>query len=149
MFSPENEKFMGIALEYARKAALLGEVPVGAVIVRNGEIISTGFNRRETEKNALLHAEVCAIDGACRKLGTRRLSDCDIYVTLEPCPMCAGAIINACIPRVWFGAFDVKNGAFGGVCDLSNVFTFRPELHWGLLEEECASVLSEFFGKLR
>lgn len=145
-----DEAYMKIALELARKAASLGEVPVGAVAVWDGEIVGVGFNRRETGKNALLHAELEAIDAACRKLGGWRLHRCDLYVTLEPCPMCAGAIVNARIRRVIFGARDQKAGCFGSVCDFNTLpFNHRPELVSGVCEAECAALLSEFFQRLR
>ena len=105
-----EEKFMREALKQAKRAARLGEMPVGAVIVRNGEIISRAYNRRETKKNALYHAEITAIERACKRLGGWRLPNCEMYVTLEPCPMCAGAILNARIERVYYGAPDEKSG---------------------------------------
>jgi len=105
-----EEKFMKEALKQAKKAASIGETPIGAVIVRDGEIIARGYNKRETKKNALLHAEIIAINKACKKLGGWRLPRCEMYVTLEPCPMCAGAIINSRIEKVYFGAYDKKFG---------------------------------------
>lgn len=127
-----------------------GEVPVGAVVVHNGKIISEGRNRRENAKNALNHAEIEAIDGACRALGGWRLFGCDLYVTLEPCPMCAGAIINSRIERVIFGAFDKKAGSCGSVVNLFELpYNHKPEIISGVCEEECSSVLSEFFKQLR
>lgn len=141
---------MGLALSLARKAAKRGEVPVGAVIVRDGKVISKGYNRREKKKNALCHAEIEAIDKACRKLRGWRLCGCELYVTLEPCPMCAGAIINARIDRVIIGAVDPKNGALCSVTRLFELpFTHRPELVTGVLEKECGAVLSDFFRALR
>ena len=137
------------ALSCAKKAAAMGEVPVGAVIVRDGKVVSTGYNRRETDKNALRHAEITAIDRACRKLGGWRLWECDIYVTLEPCPMCAGAIINSRIRNVYIGAPDKKNGAMGSVTELQNVFTHRPNVFIGVLKDECSALLSGFFSELR
>ena len=141
---------MLLALEQARLAATEGEVPVGAVVTRNGEVVSRGRNRRENGKNALYHAELEAIDEACKKLGGWRLWECEMYVTLEPCPMCAGAIVNARIKKVYFGARDDKNGA---VCSVMNLFgypfTHKPEFEGGVLEKECAEVLSEFFRRLR
>lgn len=145
----EQEKFMRMALKYARKAASLGEVPVGAVIVRNGQFISSGYNRRETDKNALKHAELIAINKACRRLGGWRLWECDIYVTLEPCPMCAGAIINSRLRNVYYGASDDKNGAMGSVCKSENMFTYSPQVHPGILKTECSALISEFFQTLR
>ena len=142
--------YMAAALSMAREAFDDGEVPVGAVIVRDGEIITTGRNRREKAKNALLHAEIDAINNACNKLGGWRLWNCEIYVTLEPCPMCAGAIINAHIPKVYFGAYDFKNGSCGTITNLFEMpYNFKPEYEGGILEEDCAGILKEFFKKLR
>lgn len=143
------EFYMEEALKLAKEAAAEGEIPVGAVVVRNGEIISTGRNRREKEKNALCHAEIEAINNACKALGGWRLWQCELYVTLEPCPMCAGAIINARIPHVYFGAKDDKNGACGSVANLFEQFTHKPKLTTGILEEACSSVLQDFFIWLR
>lgn len=145
-----DQKFMTAALEMAKKAFDDGEVPIGAVIVRNGEIVATGRNRREKEKNALLHAEIDAVNNACKALGGWRLWNCELYVTLEPCPMCAGAIINAHLPKVYFGAYDLKNGSCGTVTNLFEMpFTFKPEYRGGLMEEECSQLLKDFFKKLR
>ena len=145
-----DEQFMDEALVLAREAAADGEVPVGCVIVRRGEIVGRGRNRRETDKTALGHAEIEAIADACRNLGGWRLWDCTLYVTLEPCPMCAGAIVNARIPRVVYGASDAKNGACGSVCDLFSMdFNHHPTVEKGVREDECAALLSEFFAKLR
>jgi len=142
--------YMKKALELAQEAFDDDEVPVGAVIVRNGEIVATGRNRREKRKNALLHAEIDAINNACNALGGWRLWNCELYVTLEPCPMCAGAIINAHIPKVYFGAYDFKNGACGTVTDLFSMpFAFKPDCEGGILEAECAGMLKSFFKKLR
>lgn len=145
-----DEAFMQAAIEEARQAAAAGEVPVGAVVVRDGKILSSGRNRRETEKNALAHAELEAISGACAALGGWRLSGCALYVTLEPCPMCAGAIINSRLDRVVFGAYDPKAGS---VSSLQKMFDFpynhRPEWVGGVLEEACAGLLSEFFKDIR
>lgn len=144
------EYYMNTALELAKLSALEGEVPVGAVIVKDGEIIATGRNRREKEKNALCHAEIEAIDSACKKLGGWRLWQCELYVTLEPCPMCAGAIINARIPHVFYGAADQKNGACGSVINLFDLdFTHKPTMTSGILEAECAQELTDFFARLR
>ena len=146
----DAERFMGRALNCAKKAARLGEVPVGAVIVRNGKVIATGYNRRETGKSALLHAELIAIRRACRKLGGWRLFDCDLYVTLEPCPMCTGAVINSRIRAVYIGAMDPKAGCMGSVTDLTQMpFNHRPQIMRGVREKECAALLSEFFRSLR
>lgn len=138
------------ALAQAKRAYDEGEVPVGAVIVRNGEIISKGRNRREKEKNALMHAEIDAVNNACKTLGGWRLWNCEIYVTLEPCPMCAGAIINAHIPKVFFGAYDPKNGSCGSVTNLFELpYAFKPESTGGILQEECSELLKNFFKRLR
>ncbi len=143
-------EFMQAAYQMAIEAFNDGEVPVGAVIVRNGEIVSTGRNRREKEKNALLHAETDAINNACKALGGWRLWNCELYVTLEPCPMCAGAIINAHIPEVYFGAYDFKNGSCGTITNLFEMpYNFKPKCTGGIMEEECSSLLKSFFKKLR
>ena len=144
------EFFMKAALRLAEQSAAEGEVPVGAVIVKDGVIIAEGRNRRETGKNALYHAEIEAIDNACKALHGWRLWQCDLYVTLEPCPMCAGAILNARIPRVFYGAKDEKNGACGSVVNLPEMqFTHRPEVLGGILEEDCLNVLQKFFRWMR
>ena len=146
----EDKAFMGEALKLAKEAFELGEVPVGCVIVRNGEVVGRGRNCRETDKTALGHAEIQAIAQACENLGGWRLWDCTLYVTLEPCPMCAGAIINARIPRVVYGAGDSKGGACGSVCDLFAMdFNHRPQVERGLMERESMELLSAFFQKLR
>lgn len=138
------------AIKEANFAAELGEVPIGAVIAQNGVIIARGHNLRETDKHPLAHAEIAAIDNACRALGGWRLPDCTLYVTLEPCPMCAGAIINSRIERVVFGAFDPKAGSFGSLIDLSKVaYNHSPQLCGGVLQEECAALLKNFFKSLR
>ena len=145
-----DHEFMGEALALAAEAAAEGEVPVGCVIVRKGEIVGRGRNRRETGKSALAHAEIEAISEACRNLGGWRLWECTLYVTLEPCPMCAGAIINARIPRVVFGASDGKCGAVRSVCSMFSMeFNHHPTVEYGIREEECAALLTEFFQKLR
>ena len=145
-----DEFFMEQALRLAEEAAAEGEVPVGCVIVRNGEIVGRGRNRRETAKTALGHGEIEAIADACKNLGGWRLWECSLYVTLEPCPMCAGAIINARIPQVYVGAKDAKYGACGSVCDLFSMdFNHHPQIEFGLMEEESAKLLQEFFANLR
>jgi len=145
-----NQIFMQEALILAKSAAELGETPVGCVIVRQGEIIARGMNHRETDKTALGHAEIAAISEACRVLNGWRLWECELYVTLEPCPMCMGAIINARIPKVYFGASDAKNGAAGSVFNLAEArFSHKPEITGGILAEECAEVLRDFFKALR
>lgn len=146
----EDEKFMQIALREARRAAKKGEVPIGACIVCNGKVIAKAHNTRETKKNALHHAEVLAINKACKKLGGWRLFMCELYVTLEPCPMCAGAIVNSRIRRVVFGAADEKAGAFGTRLDMNSFgLNHRPEVQSGVCAEECRSVLKDFFCALR
>ena len=145
-----DEGFMREALALAREAAEDGEVPVGCVIVRNGEIISRGRNRREAGKNALAHAEIEAIDGACRALGGWRLCGCTLYVTLEPCPMCAGAIVNARVPRVVYGAKDARAGAMGSLLNVNAYpLNHKADTKPGILGGECAAVLREFFKKRR
>ncbi len=142
--------FMGEALAEARLAAEIDEVPVGAVIVQDGVIIARAHNLRETEKNALCHAETMAIDTACKILGGWRLPRCTLYVTLEPCPMCAGAIVNSRIERVVFGAYDKRAGAFGSVLDLNEYpLNHKPEILGGVMEEECRTMLQEFFKRKR
>lgn len=146
----EREDYMRAALALAKEAFDDGEVPVGAVVVRRGEIVGSGRNRREKAKNALCHAEIEAIDAACRRLGGWRLWECELYVTLEPCPMCAGAIVNARIPQIYFGAYDPKNGCCGSVADVLNLENgFHPAAEGGILEAECAALLSGFFKRLR
>lgn len=146
----EDTVFMDEALALAAEAAAEGEVPVGCVIVRNGEIVGRGRNRREKDKTALGHGEIEAISQACRTLGGWRLWDCTLYVTLEPCPMCAGAIINARIPRVVYGASDTKSGACGSVCNLFSMeFNHHPQVEKGVREEACAALLQTFFQNLR
>ncbi len=141
---------MLLALEQAKLSADELEVPVGAVITRNGEFVSAGRNRRENGKNALAHAEIEAIDLACKVLGGWRLWECDMFVTLEPCPMCAGAIINSRIRRLIYGAPDSKAGSCGSVVNLFDLpYNHRPEVVSGFMAYECSSLLSEFFSKLR
>lgn len=145
-----EEEMMKKALSLAFGCLDDDEVPVGAVVCRNGEIVGTGRNRREKGKNALYHAEIEAIDNACKNLGGWRLWECEMFVTLEPCPMCAGAIINSRIKKVTFGAYDKKNGACGSVIDLFSLsFNHKPEVEGGFMEEECAKILSDFFSELR
>ena len=145
-----DHELMGLALEQAQIAALLGEVPVGAVIARNGEVVAMAYNTRETEKNALHHAELLAIDRACRALGGWRLWQCELFVTLEPCPMCAGAIINSRLRRVVYGAADAKAGCCGSVTDLFALpFNHRPVVEQGLRAQEASALLAQFFIDLR
>lgn len=146
----DKTDFMRIALAAAKESAAEDEVPVGAVVVRNGEVVAVGRNRRETVKDALSHAELEAIRTACAVLGGWRLWECELYVTLEPCPMCAGAILNARIQKVTFGAYDAKNGALKSVMQMYEFpFTHKPQVEGGVLEAECAAVLSDFFKDLR
>ena len=145
-----DHELMGAALAEAEKAAALGEVPVGAVVARRGEIVAAAHNTRETERNAVHHAELLAIDGACKALGGWRLWECELFVTLEPCPMCAGAILNSRIRRVVYGAADPKAGCCGSVTDLFALpFNHHPAVEGGLRAEEASALLAEFFARLR
>ena len=139
------------ALKQAERASALGEMPVGAVIVRDGEIISRAYNRRETKKNALYHAEITAIDRACKKLGGWRLPRCEMYVTLEPCPMCAGAILNSRIEHIYYGASDEKSGCCGSKINLldMNLCNYTVTVTGGILENECRDIIKKFFRNLR
>ncbi len=144
--------YMQRALELAQKAAELGEVPVGAVVVRkrDGKIVGEGYNLRESDKNPLAHAEIIAINEASKNLGGWRLIDCELYVTLEPCPMCCGAIINSRVERVVFGAYDKKAGSCCSVTEMFELpYNHKPELLGGVMEEECSKALSDFFKALR
>ena len=144
------EKYMRLALELADRAAEAGEAPVGCVIVRDGKVVGQGYNRRESDKCALAHAEIIAINDACRTLGGWRLVGCEMYVTLEPCPMCTGAIINARLPKVFFGAYDPKAGSCASVVNLFDLpYNHKSEVVGGVLGEECAAKLTDFFRKLR
>lgn len=146
-----EQKFMKEAIKRAKKAASIDETPVGAVIVYEGKIIASGYNKREIKKNALMHAEIVAIDRACKKIGAWRLSQCEMYVTLEPCPMCSGAIINSRIKKLYFGAYDKKAGCCGSVTNLfeAGMFNHDVEVQGGIMQEECSKILSEFFKELR
>ena len=143
--------FMEMALVEARKAEDIGEVPIGAVIVKDNKVIASGYNERETLKNPLAHAEIIAINNASKALDSWRLLECTLYVTIEPCSMCAGAIVNSRIQRVVIGAMDPKMGACGSVVDLvrHEKFNHRVELVQGVLEEECSNIIKQFFKKLR
>ena len=146
----EHEEYMHQALALAAEAAAAGEVPVGCVIVRGDVVVGRGRNRREEKRATASHAEMEAIAQANETLGTWRLDECELYVTLEPCPMCAGAILNARVRRVWYGARDPAMGACGGVTNLfMEDFPNRPALVGGILEEECRQVLADFFAALR
>jgi tRNA(adenine34) deaminase len=145
-----KECFMKKALDLAKKSFDEGEVPIGAVVVYNNKIIASGRNKREKRNNALHHAEIEAIDKACKKLKSWRLVDCELYVTLEPCPMCAGAIINSRIEKLFIGAKDKKGGAVSSVVNLFDLpFNHKPIVESGILEEECSSILTTFFKILR
>ncbi|HIS07439.1 tRNA adenosine(34) deaminase TadA [Lachnoclostridium sp. An196] len=147
----EEERYMKEAIRQAHKAWKLGEVPIGCVIVRDGKIIARGYNRRNTDKNTLAHAELQAIRKASRAAGDWRLEDCTIYVTLEPCQMCAGAIVQARIPRLVIGSRNPKAGCAGSVLNLLQVpaFNHQVEITEGVLEEECSLMLTNFFRDLR
>lgn len=146
----EREKYMSAALELAREAAAAGEIPVGCVIVKDGEIVGRGRNRREENRSALAHAEVEAIAEACKTLGDWRLEDCALFVTLEPCPMCTGAIINARIGEVVYGAKEENTGSCGSVINLfEENYGHKPRVYGSVLKDECAAVMRDFFEKLR
>ena len=147
-----DEAYMQIALELARQAYEINEVPVGVIVVKKstGKIIGKGYNRREIDKNPLAHAEIAAIKQAAETLGGWRLLDCDIYVTLEPCPMCCGAIINSRIERVIFGAFDSKSGSVESIINMFDLpFNHKPKIVSGIMQKECSEILSDFFTELR
>ena len=149
-FTENDAYFMRHALRLAEEAAEADEVPIGCVIVHNGEVIAEASNSREIDKCATHHAEILAIERACAALGGWRLPNTTLYVTLEPCPMCAGAIIHARIPRVVFGAYDKRFGALGSLTDLSAMeFNHKPLVRGGVLEEECRTVLTDYFQKKR
>lgn len=144
--------YMKKALELAKKAYDMGEAPIGAVVVKKstGQIVGQGYNRRETDKSPLAHAEIIAIEEASKTLGGWRLIDCELYVTLEPCPMCAGAIINSRIERVIYGAEDKKAGSLSSVINLFELpYNHKPQITSGVLQEECSQILSDFFKELR
>lgn len=147
----KEKKYMRQAINQAKKAAALGDVPIGCVIEHQGKIIARGYNRRMKDRSTLAHAEIIAIGKACKKLGDWRLEDCTMYVTLEPCPMCAGAIVQARIPRVVIGCMNPKAGCAGSVLDMlhENGFNHQVETKHSALEEECAQMLTEFFRELR
>lgn len=146
-----DEFYMSLAIEQAKKAEALGEVPIGAVIVVNGEVIASAYNLRETTQNAVTHAELLAIEKACQKTGSWRLEQAELYVTLEPCPMCSGAILLSRIERVVYGAKDPKAGCAGTLMNLleDSRFNHQAEVVSGVLEEKCGSMLTEFFRELR
>lgn len=145
-----DKKFMLEAIALAKEAASLGEVPVGAVIVKDGKIIAKGKNEREAKQNALSHAEIEAINKACKNTGSWRLDGCEMYVTLEPCPMCAGAIINSRIKTLVFGAYDSKMGSVDSVVNLCDLpYPHKVEVYGGILEDECLEIIKDFFKNLR
>ncbi|MCD7728518.1 MAG: nucleoside deaminase [Clostridia bacterium] len=144
-----KDKFMSAALKCAQKAFDEGEVPIGAVVVLNGKIISRGHNRRTKKQIATAHAEIEAIEKACKKLGSWRLPECEIYVTLEPCPMCMGAILNARIKKVWFGAYEAKGRSLTGIIAESGILNHKAQVQGGVMEEECSRILSRFFSEMR
>ena len=146
-----DEKYMRAAIGQARKAGAIGEVPIGCVIVYEDKIIARGYNRRTSDKNVLSHAEIIAIKKACKKMGDWRLEGCTMYVTLEPCPMCAGAIVQARIPKVVIGCMNPKAGCAGSVLDLlhEDGFNHQVEMESGVLEEECSRLMKDFFKALR
>lgn len=138
------------AIELALEAYRAAEIPVGCVIVKNGRIIGEGMNYAEREKNPTRHAEICAVERACRTIGSKFLCECQMYVTLEPCPMCAGAILNARIPEVYFGATDQRMGACGSVINLFyENFGYKPKVTGGILSDRCSDILTEFFREMR
>lgn len=142
-----NEKWMKEAIKQAKKAAQKDEVPIGCVIVKDDQIIARAYNKREMKQCSTAHAEILAIEKACNKLGSWRLEDCDLYVTLEPCPMCSGAIIQSRIRNVIFGAYDPKGGCMGSNMNINDVrgFNHYPDIEGGILQDECSRLLKEFF----
>lgn len=147
----QNQKFMKEAIKQAKKAYEIGEVPVGAVIVKEGKIIARAYNKKEIKNDATMHAEIIAIKKASKKLKTWRLNDCDMYVTLEPCSMCAGALINSRIRKVYIGTNDEKTGAVGSVLNLLEDYKFNHKVEYekGIMKDECENILKKFFKKLR
>lgn len=147
----DDEKYMKTAIKEAQKALALGDVPIGCVIVCDGRIIGRGYNRRTADKNVLSHAEINAVKKACKKMGDWRLENCTMYVTLEPCPMCAGAIVQARIPRVVIGCMNPKAGCAGSVLNLLDEkgFNHRVQTEIGVMEEECSKLMRDFFKELR
>ncbi len=140
---------MKAALSCAKKALAEGEVPIGAVVVMDGKIISRGHNRRTKKQIATAHAEIEAIEKACKKLGSWRIPECEIYVTLEPCPMCMGAMLNARIKKVYFGAYEAKGRSMTQALAVSDLVNHKIEVEGGILREECSEILSDFFGRMR
>lgn len=150
MIMKKNTYYMDLAIEQALIAKTLGEIPVGCVIVKDDEVVAVGHNTRETQKNALSHAEINAISSACSALSSWRLNDCVLYVTLEPCPMCMGAILNARIKRLVFGAYDSKAGCCGSIIDLNQIgYPHHIDIFGGISESKCQVLLEDFFKELR
>ena len=147
----ENEKYMNMAITQAKKAYKLGDVPIGCVIVYENKVIGRGYNRRNTDKTPLAHAEIAAIKKACKAMGDWRLEDCTLYVTLEPCQMCSGAIVQARIPRVVIGAMNPKAGCAGSILNIlqNDSFNHQVEIEKGVLEDKCSLILKNFFTELR
>lgn len=147
----EKEKYMKIALKEAKKASKIGEIPVGAIIVKNGEVISKGYNKKQTKNDPTEHAEIIAIKKACKKLGEWRLLDCEMYVTLEPCAMCAGALIQSRLKKIYIGTMDEKTGSCGSVFNLLKDYKFNHvvEIETGVLSDECSKIIKDFFKDLR
>lgn len=137
------------AIEFLRRNILSSEIPVAAIVVKDGQVISAACNRKETENDVTSHAEILAIREAAQKLGRWRLEDCEMYVTLEPCPMCAWAILQSRLKTVYFGSYDLKYGAFGSVIDLRNFSDTKLKVYGGICEKECDEILKEFFARLR
>lgn len=144
-----KEKFMKAALKRAKKALLAGEVPIGAVVVLDGKVISGGYNKRTKKQIATAHAEIEAIEKACKKLKSWRIPECEIYVTLEPCPMCLGAMLNARVKKVYFGAYEAKGRSMTNELAASNLLNHTLQVEGGVLEKECAEILSAFFSDMR
>lgn len=146
----EQERYMHLAIKEAQKAKLKNEVPIGAVIVRDGKVVSRGYNLRESKQNSLKHAEIIAIDKACKKIGNFRLEGCDLYVTVEPCLMCSGAIVQSRIRKVYFGARDEKYGAVTSVANAFNIKSnHKVEFEEGVCKQECERLVKEFFKEIR
>ncbi len=142
-----NPDFMKKALELAKTSGV--DIPVAAVIVKDGKIIAKGINQREKKQNTINHAEITAIQNANKKLGNWRLNDCEMYVTLEPCPMCASAILQARISKLYFGAYDLLTGSFGSKCDMRKIMAFNIYVKGGIMEEECIKILKNYFEGIR
>ncbi len=142
-----NIEFMQKALDIAKTSGK--DIPIGAVIVKDDKIIAKAVNEREKNKNVICHAEIIALQNACKKLKNWRLNDCEIYVTLEPCPMCASAILQARINKIYFGAYDILNGAFGSKSDMRKIMDYNAEVKGGIMEEECSKLLKDYFERLR